>query len=307
MCLGISNDDATEQRSSALDFTASRDAEVLHLRPRAAVEAFAAPELNTESVVDTSAPAPLRAPRPNRFFSGAAPAGAVPVQPVASPLKPASSAPADQDAAFVLVDSVVVPRFSKMVKNMRLSLLEERKAAAGSRSSTPALTPSPSKRPGPRLFQPAAEVDLPEVPPRSKIQRKPVQVRPVATAAEEAVQPPPPLAPIVQGFRVVGDTNNRIIFLNLADLGLSPGVPFLRLGDQELVPIDGLVTSGESASSSPEGLLPRSPTGSLTAGLLGPSRRPAAKETASPRTGGLRDNAAKVSETQQQGDFATIM
>merc|ERR1711887_159376 len=58
--------------------------------------------------------------------------------------------------------------------------------------------------------------------------------------------------PAVQGFKVKGDTSNRIIFLNIADLGLtSSSDKPIKLGNSELVPVDGLTDFSSSANSQP--------------------------------------------------------
>ena len=55
---------------------------------------------------------------------------------------------------------------------------------------------------------------------------------------EEVVAAAPP-APAIKGFRVKGDSTNRVIFLNVAALGLQEGSGgLLRLGDMELIPIE---------------------------------------------------------------------
>ena len=48
-----------------------------------------------------------------------------------------------------------------------------------------------------------------------------------------------PAAPAIQGFRVKGDPSNRVIFLNVAALGLrGDATGMLKLGNMELIPVD---------------------------------------------------------------------
>ena len=244
-------------------------------------------------------------PRVNRFFGGAAPAGAVPVRSAAiSPSPKAAKKAAEprrespfsvlgEDAAFVLVDDVAVPRFSKMVKNMGLDLLDRRRTAAGQAPSSPSA--QTSQQSGPRLFQPSQTAPQPMGPPANN-QQRPVSVLPVPTVKKEST--PAPSA--VQGFRVVGDRTNRIVFLNLADLGLSPGTPSLRLGDQELVPIDGLSSTSAGLLSS-SGTSVESPRESFSGRFSASSDRLSALEPASTKADGFRDALAKMSTTHQQG------
>jgi hypothetical protein len=204
-------------------------------------------------------------------------------RPSLEPSPPAVSSGLGEDDAFVLVDSVAVPRFSKMVKNMGLSLFDQRQAQSrptlptdprgnsGASRPSPANRPSPASRPRPQL---------------------------TVTADNGPITPVAPPSPaVVQGFRVVGDQTNRIIFLNLADLGLSPGAPSLRLGNQELVPIEGLLSS---ADSSPLSSPPRSEVGSPV-GSLFERREPTVADR--PRTSLLHDAVEKMAKTQQRGEL----
>jgi hypothetical protein len=208
-----------------------------------------------------------------------------PLEP-SSPAAKSASSGLGEDDAFVLVDSVAVPRFSKMVKNMGLSLFDQRQAQSrpalptdprgnsGASSPSPANRPSPTSRPSPQLTVTADNV--------------PVTPGPPPAASTPAV---------VQGFRVVGDQTNRIVFLNLADLGLSPGAPSLRLGNQELVPIDGLLSTGDS---SPLSLPARLEVGSPV-GFLFERREPTVADR--PRTSRLHDAVDKMAKTQQRGQL----
>ncbi len=210
------------------------------------------------------------------------------LEPSPTAAKSASSGLGEDDA-FVLVDSVAVPRFSKMVKNMGLSLFDQRQATSrptlptdprgnsGASRPSPSNRPSPASRPRPRLTVTTDDA-------------------PITPAAPLAASSPA----VVQGFRVVGDQTNRIIFLNLADLGLSPGAPSLRLGNQELVPIDGLLSA---ADSSPLSSPPRSEAGSPV-GSLFERREPTVADR--PRTSRLHDAVDKMAKTQQRGKLLQI-
>ena len=166
---------------------------------------------------------------------------------------------------------MTVPRFSKMVKNIGLTLLDPRRrgaaavAAGGDRDSLPGSS---------LLADTADNRQRPTAPPPFVVNRGQVEKKDLPPSL------PSPAPAVVQGFRVVGDRTNRIVFLNLGDLGLSPGTSSLRLGDQELVPIEGLLSSPASLAST------ASPT------------RPHQ---------GFQDAVAKMSETQQRGELDGVV
>ena len=111
--------------------------------------------------------------------------------------------------SMVDIDGVQVPKFSKMVKNLGLNLL-----------------PEPAR-------QPIQSLEARE---RSKDQaRSSIQLNNIKDPK-----------PVVQGFRVKGDSSNRVIFLNVADLGLTLGEGQLRIGNSELIPIDGLTSFSDT-------------------------------------------------------------
>merc|ERR1712142_998855 len=136
--------------------------------------------------------------------------------------------PANKDS-MVEIDGVEFPKFSRMIKNTGLSLLAEDELAV----PVEAIVPPPSRR---RTSQ-----AKPRTPPRRHQQHQAPQV--VKKSKPE---------PAVQGFKVKGDTSNRIIFLNIADLGLTASNDRpIKLGNSELVPVDGLTDFSDPSNLQP--------------------------------------------------------
>merc|ERR1712142_622927 len=136
--------------------------------------------------------------------------------------------PANKDS-MVEIDGVEFHKFSRMIKNTGLSLLVEDERAV----PVEAIVPPPSRR---RTSQ-----ARPRTPPRRHQQHQAPQV--VKKSKPE---------PAVQGFKVKGDTSNRIIFLNIADLGLTASNDRpIKLGNSELVPVDGLTDFSDPSNLQP--------------------------------------------------------
>merc|ERR1711887_517566 len=135
--------------------------------------------------------------------------------------------PSKKDS-MVEVEGVEFPKFSRMVKNTGLRILAEDERAIPVEAIVPQPTRSrtsvarPRTRPSPRRHQ------APQVLKKSKPE------------------------PAVQGFKVKGDTSNRIIFLNIADLGLTASNDRpIKLGNSELVPVDGLTDFSDPSNLQP--------------------------------------------------------
>ena len=154
---------------------------------------FLAPQEASTRAQTTAVPLPR--PSQQRFFGGQVP-GAVEV-------RPSSNLSTVQDKDKVEVGGIQFPKFSKMIKNTKLNLLQVDESA--------------------RAVAPLVD----EVLPRTLAAAKPRTETPISKS------------PVIQGFRVKGDTTNRIIFLNIADFNLSAGSGSLKLGDSELIPIEG--------------------------------------------------------------------
>eukprot|EP00088_Acartia_fossae_P018694 TRINITY_DN207_c0_g1_i9.p1 TRINITY_DN207_c0_g1~~TRINITY_DN207_c0_g1_i9.p1 ORF type:complete len:967 (-),score=290.80 TRINITY_DN207_c0_g1_i9:120-2987(-) len=156
--------------------------------------------------------------RPGAFFKGRSDINVIPIR----SSSPGPQAPRSNSRSRIEVDGVHVPKFSRMVKNAGLRLL-----AQDDRSVK------------------AEEI---AAPPRSRSRQQDTRSR--------GRKPTAPLAKFtspesqVQGFRIKGDHTNRIIFLNVADLGLkSAGSSSLKLGNSELIPVEGLTGFGDSADA----------------------------------------------------------
>ena len=156
--------------------------------------------------------------RPSNFFANARNIDVIPIR------EPAVQQSGRQDPfqrfsgnprSRVKVEDVEVPRFSKMVKNVGLRILAEDEHAV-----------------------PAREIAFPSrTNPRTSITQhgRNRQNAPVTR------KPTPGPGPAIQGFKIKGDTSNRIIFLNIAELGLKyTEGNTLKLGNNDLVPVDGL-------------------------------------------------------------------
>jgi hypothetical protein len=192
---------------------------------------------------------PTYSPASNSFFGRPDPPNAVRVggaQFTASHSKQATSE-AVPPTTFrrpggVVVDNIEVPRLSKMVKNSGLRLLQNDQLTPG--------TVSPNS-----VEDFVDDALLPPVIPLAKleiedsIESQPATPLPPARAAKR----------LVQGFRIKGDSSNRIVFLNLEDLGFGNHAHTLRIGANELVPIDGLLSSIEDV---PDAVLANSPDNS---------------------------------------------
>jgi hypothetical protein len=144
----------------------------------------------------------------------------------------------------VVVDNIEVPRLSKMVKNSGLRLLQNDQLTPGTVSTN-------------SVDNVDDDALLPVIP-LAKLE---------SSIVEDSIEShaPTPLPPvhatkrIVQGFRIKGDSSNRIVFLNLEDLGFGNHAHTLRIGANELVPIDGLLSSIEDV---PDAVLANSPENS---------------------------------------------
>jgi len=150
-------------------------------------------------------------------------------------------------------------------------------------TTAPATTePAVTSKPGPRSFfynAPTGSVrvipipsPLSESPPKDMVDLDGIQVpkfskmvknmglqllhrdessRPVDELVNTVLRDEAAAQPAVQGFRVKGDSTNRIIFLNLAELGLEAGTAF-KLGDKELVPVRGLTSFSDTVETGRE-------------------------------------------------------
>merc|ERR1711922_32727 len=135
--------------------------------------------------------------------------------------------PSKKDS-MVEVEGVEFPKFSRMVKNTGLRIFAEDERAI----PVEAIVPQPSRS-------------------RTSVARPRTRPSPRRNQAPQVVKKSKP-EPAVQGFKVKGDTSNRIIFLNIADLGLtSSSDKPIKLGNSELVPVDGLTDFSSSANSQP--------------------------------------------------------
>ena len=143
---------------------------------------------------------------------------------------------------MVDIDGIEVPMFSKMVKNRMLNLLQQ-----------------DSKDDFPNSAR-QVEIDGIKVPMFSKMVKniglkllqepashptQSLEVRDRTRSSLKKLGRKDP-EPVVQGFRVKGDTTNRVIFLNVADLGLSLGEGQLRIGNSELIPVEGLTSFSDT-------------------------------------------------------------
>ncbi len=143
----------------------------------------------------------------------------------------------------VVLDNIEVPRLSKMVKNSGLRLLQNGQPRPGTVSSN-----SVDNFDDDALLSPV----IPLAKLESLITEDNIEF--------QAATPLPPVRAtkrrLVQGFRIKGDSSNRIVFLNLEDLGFGNHAHTLRIGANELVPIDGLLSSIEDV---PDAVLGNSP------------------------------------------------
>ena len=147
---------------------------------------------------------------------------------------------------MVDIDGIEVPMFSKMVKNRMLNLLQQESTDSFPNSARQVevdgiKVPMFSKMVtniGLKLLQEPASHSTQslEVRERSKDRAR-------ASIKKQGRKDP---EPVVQGFRVKGDTTNRVIFLNVADLGLSLGEGQLRIGNSELIPVEGLTSFSDT-------------------------------------------------------------
>jgi hypothetical protein len=142
----------------------------------------------------------------------------------------------------VVVDNIEVPRLSKMVKNSGLRLLQNDQPTPGTISTN-------------SVDQVDDDTLLPVIP-LAKLESSIIE-----DSIESQATPLPVRATkrLVQGFRIKGDSSNRIVFLNLEDLGFGNHAHTLRIGANELVPIEGLLSSIEDV---PDAVLANSPDSS---------------------------------------------
>ena len=135
--------------------------------------------------------------------------------------------------ATVRIDNIEVPRNSKMTKNLGLRLLQNDIPVIAERNKLSGFG-DVELEPAPVLIE---EDDTPAKKEAS------VDASVASASAESDITA---AIPVVHGFRIKGDRTNRIVFLNLADLGMEHAHSrTLRIGANELIPVDGLVSSIE--------------------------------------------------------------
>merc|ERR1712142_431279 len=135
----------------------------------------------------------------------------------------------------IQLDGVQVPSKSKMVKNHHVNLLPNYEHhIPGSKES-----PTSFNQPDQSLStarRPTATFTARRPTGASKSYSKPAEITPVKSS-------------VVQGFRVRGDTSNRIVFLNVDELGFNVDAGSLKLGNSELIPVDGLTSFADTVES----------------------------------------------------------
>merc|ERR1712142_1244508 len=135
----------------------------------------------------------------------------------------------------IQLDGVQVPSKSKMVKNHHVNLLPNYEHhIPGSKES-----PTSFNQPDQSLStarRPTATFTARRPTGASKSYSKPAEITPVKSS-------------VVQGFRVRGDTTNRIVFLNVDELGFNVDAGSLKLGNSELIPVDGLTSFADAVES----------------------------------------------------------
>jgi len=124
------------------------------------------------------------------------------------------------------LDGIQVPHMSKMIKNTKLNILQQTSQFVEKELSKEELNT--------RAYN-QADV-YPTVKPKSYDIEEPVE-------------------PNVQGFRVRGDSSNRIIFLDVAELGFNIDSGSLKLGNSELIPVDGASISTPNAGALPNAVV----------------------------------------------------
>merc|ERR1711872_532148 len=135
----------------------------------------------------------------------------------------------------IQLDGVQVPSKSKMVKNHHVNLLPNYEHHI------------PGSKESPTSFnQPDQSLSTARRPTATFTARRP-------TGASKSYSKPAELTPVkssvVQGFRVRGDTSNRIVFLNVDELGFNVDAGSLKLGNSELIPVDGLTSFADAVES----------------------------------------------------------
>jgi len=135
----------------------------------------------------------------------------------------------------IQLDGVQIPSKSKMVKNHHVNLLPnyEHRIPGSKESPTSFNQPDQSLSTARR---PTATFTARRPTGASKSYSKPVESTPVKSS-------------VVQGFRVRGDTSNRIVFLNVDELGFNVDAGSLKLGNSELIPVDGLTSFADAVES----------------------------------------------------------
>merc|ERR1712212_1220957 len=135
----------------------------------------------------------------------------------------------------IQLDGVQIPSKSKMVKNHHVNLLPNYEHRI------------PGSKESPTSFnQPDQSLSTARRPTATFTARRP-------TGASKSYSKPAELTPVkssvVQGFRVRGDTSNRIVFLNVDELGFNVDVGSLKLGNSELIPVAGLTSFADAVES----------------------------------------------------------
>jgi len=171
------------------------------------------------------------------------------------------------------IDGVTVPSRSKMVKNAKINLLQSSVQFFGSKGQ-----PAGSRQVAyPNRHRNMIDLDGIQVPHMSKMMKNTklnilqqtsqfvenelyqdelnIRAYNQANVQHPTFKPntvEEPVEPNVQGFRVRGDSSNRIIFLDIADLGFNVDSGSLKLGNSELIPVDGLsISTPNNAGAQP--------------------------------------------------------
>merc|ERR1719283_531215 len=126
----------------------------------------------------------------------------------------------------VQLDGVQVPSKSKMIKNHHVNLLPNYEHHISENK----ISPTSFNQPDQSLSTARRPIGA------SKSYSKPAEITPVKSS-------------VVQGFRVRGDTSNRIVFLNVDELGFNVDAGSLKLGNSELIPVDGLTSFADAEES----------------------------------------------------------
>jgi len=135
----------------------------------------------------------------------------------------------------VQLDGVQVPSKSKMIKNHHVNLLPNYEHHISENKISPTSFNQPDQSLS-TARRPTATTTARRPIGASKSYSKPAEITPVKSS-------------VVQGFRVRGDTSNRIVFLNVDELGFNVDAGSLKLGNSELIPVDGLTSFADAEES----------------------------------------------------------